>query len=174
MQDLTVSLVQTNQFWEDKTKNLEHFEDLLNKHLHCSTDVIVFPEMFHTGFSMQTALLAEEMGNSLGIQWLTKVAQDRDALCMASLIIHESGNFFNRMVAVFPNGDLAYYDKIHLFTLANEDQYFSPGQKRTVIEFKGWSVLMQVCYDLRFPENARNSVLSVGDFEFDAIVYIAN
>jgi predicted amidohydrolase len=174
MQDLTVSLVQTHQFWEDKAKNLAHFEDLLNKHLHCPTDVIVFPEMFHTGFSMNTELLAEEMKNSVGIQWLSKVAKERDALCLASLIVKDSGGYFNRMVAVFPNGDLEYYDKIHLFTLANEDKNFSAGQKRKIVTYRGWRILLQVCYDLRFPENARNSFLADGTFEFDTIVYVAN
>jgi len=174
MQDLTVSLVQTQQFWEDKSKNLAHFEQLLNEQLQTPTDVIVFPEMFHTGFTMQVESLAEEMHTSMGIAWLKKIAKEKDALCLASLIIRDSGAYFNRMVAVFPDGELAHYDKIHLFTLAKEDQHFSPGTKRNIIQYKGWKMLLQICYDLRFPENARNSVLSDGTFEFDAIIYVAN
>lgn len=174
MQNINVTLVQTKQYWEDKQKNLEHFEALLKEQLQKKTDIIVFPEMFHTGFTMNAAALAEKMEDSFGINWLKKTAKFTNALCIASLIIEEKGQFFNRMVAVRPNGEIEYYDKVHLFTLAKEDQHFSPGTKRTIVEFRGWKILLQVCYDLRFPENARNSVSSSGNFEFDAIVYVAN
>jgi predicted amidohydrolase len=123
---------------------------------------------------MNTELLAEEIDNSQGIQWLAKVAKERRALCLASLIIKDSNHFFNRMVAIFPDGKLEFYDKIHLFTYAKEDEHFSAGQQRKIIEYKGWKILLQICYDLRFPENARNSVLHDGSFEFDAIIYVAN
>ena len=174
MQNLTVSLVQTRQFWEDKLKNLAHFEQLLQAQLNAPTDIIIFPEMFHTGFSMNVETLAEEMDDSVGMDWLKKVAKERNALCLASLIVKESNQYFNRMVAVFPEGNLVHYDKIHLFTLAKEDEHFSAGENRTILSFRGWRILLQVCYDLRFPENARNSVLTDGSFEFDAIIYVAN
>ena len=174
MQNINITLVQTKQFWEDKIKNLEHFAWLLEKQLSHQTDIIVFPEMFHTGFTMNAALLAEKMEDSLGIDWLRKTAKFKNALCIASLIIEENGQFYNRMVAVHPNGKIEHYDKVHLFTLAKEDEHFSSGNKRTIVEFRGWKILLQVCYDLRFPENARNSVSSFGNFEFDAIIYVAN
>jgi predicted amidohydrolase len=174
MQNLKVSIVQTQQFWEDKEKNLKHFEKLLEEQLLEETDVIVFPEMFHTGFSMNVTSLAETIENSDGISWLQQIALSRDALCLASLIIEENNQYFNRMVAVHPDGKVLHYDKIHLFSLAHEDQYYSPGKKRTIVHFKDWKILLQICYDLRFPENARNSIIPSGEFEFDVIIYVAN
>jgi predicted amidohydrolase len=174
MRDLKITLVQTNQFWEDKKSNLKHFDALLEKNLTEETDLIVFPEMFHTGFTMNVEVLAEEMTNSVGIDWLKHMAVSRNALCVASLIIKESGCYFNRMVAIFPNGSLEHYDKIHLFTLAGEDKHFSPGEARKTIEFRGWKIHLQVCYDLRFPENARNSFSNEAGFEYDLLLYVAN
>ncbi len=174
MQNLKVTLVQTEQFWEDKSKNLEHFERLLSEQLHESTDVLIFPEMFHTGFTMNAAPLAEKMDNSLGIGWLRETAKKYNALCLASLIIVENGAFYNRMVAVDDNGVLDYYDKVHLFTLAQEDNYYKEGQNRKIISYKNWKILLQVCYDLRFPESARNAISDNGDFDYDLLVYVAN
>lgn len=174
MQDLTVSVVQSKQIWEDKQANFEHFQNLIDQQLQDSTDVIVFPEMFHTGFSMNVKLLAEEMSNSLGVKWLKRLAASRNSLCLASLIVVENGRYFNRMVAVFPDGNVEHYDKNHLFSLAKEDEHYSAGAKRTIVSFRDWKLLLQVCYDLRFPENSRNSVNESGEFAFDAIVYVAN
>lgn len=174
MSDLKVALVQTQQFWEDKKQNLNHFETLISNHLSESIDVLIFPEMFHTGFTMNAKNLAENMDDSLGLNWLKAKAKNLDCLCIASLIIEEDGQYFNRMVAVHPEGKVDYYDKIHLFSLAKEDEHYSPGTAKTIVEFRGWKLLLQVCYDLRFPENSRNSVKQNGEFDFDAIVYVAN
>lgn len=174
MSDLKVALVQTQQFWEDKTANLQHFNSLLASELSESVDVLIFPEMFHTGFTMNTAALAENMDNSIGLNWLKNKSKAYDCLCLASLIITENERYFNRMVAVHPNGKVDHYDKIHLFSLAKEDEHYAPGNEKTIVEFRGWKLLLQVCYDLRFPENSRNSVQQNGDFEFDAIIYVAN
>jgi predicted amidohydrolase len=174
MSDLKVAMVQTQQYWEDKKANLQHFDTLLTSELHESIDVLIFPEMFHTGFTMNAKNLAENMEDSLGLIWLKTKAKKHDCLCIASLIIEEQGKYFNRMVAVHPEGKIDYYDKIHLFSLAKEDEHYSPGTARTKVEFRGWKLLLQVCYDLRFPENSRNSVQKDGSFEFDAIIYVAN
>lgn len=174
MSDLKVALVQTQQFWEDKSANLQHFDSLLTAHLSESIDVLIFPEMFHTGFTMSAEVLAESMEDSMGLNWLKTKANSYDCLCVASLIIKENQHYFNRMVAVHPDGNVDHYDKIHLFSLAKEDEYYAPGDKKTVVVFRGWKLLMQVCYDLRFPENSRNIVSADGTFAYDAIIYVAN
>jgi omega-amidase len=174
MSDLKVALVQTQQFWEDKTANLAHFDVLLSSELKESIDVLVFPEMFHTGFTMNAKILAENMEDSLGLNWLKTKAKKLDCLCVASLIITENGQFYNRMVAIHPDGKTDFYDKIHLFSLAQEDEYYTPGSTKTVVNFRGWRLLLQVCYDLRFPENSRNAVQKNGEFNFDAVIYVAN
>jgi predicted amidohydrolase len=174
MSDLKVALVQTQQIWENKNANLQHFDALLTSELSESIDVLIFPEMFHTGFTMNAKNLAENMEDSIGLNWLKAKAKNHDCLCIASLIIEEHGQYFNRMVAVHPEGKIDYYDKIHLFSLAKEDEHYSPGTVKTIVEFRGWKLLLQVCYDLRFPENSRNSVKQNGEFAFDAIIYVAN
>jgi len=174
MSDLKVATVQTQQFWEDKEVNLLHFDALLSSELSETVDVLIFPEMFHTGFTMNAEALAESMEDSLGINWLKTKANSYDCLCVASLIIKENEHYFNRMVAVHPDGKVDYYDKIHLFSLAKEDAHYSPGNKKIIVEFRGWKLLLQVCYDLRFPENSRNAVQEDDSFEFDAIIYVAN
>jgi len=174
MSDLKVALVQTSQFWEDKNRNLLHFDQLLENQLNEKVDMLVFPEMFHTGFTMNAANLAETMTDSIAIDWLKEKAKHFECLTVASLIIKENGKFFNRMLAVQPSGSIQYYDKRHLFTLANEDKYYAAGNMNTIVEFRGWRILLQVCYDLRFPENSRNSVSLSGEFDFDLICYVAN
>lgn len=172
MQNLNVVIVQTEQFWEDKERNLAHFEKHLNT-LTGNPDIIVLPEMFHTGFSMKSESLAETMSGT-GIQWLKKQAEIYQAAFVASLIIKESENYYNRMVFIEPSGKLSYYDKRKLFGLANEDQHYSAGLKNNITSFHGWNILLQVCYDLRFPELARNQLNEMGQSIYDAVIYVAN
>lgn len=172
MQDLKVTVVQANQLWEDKAGNLAHFEELL-KQVPTDADIIVLPEMFHTGFSMRSAELAEDMSGH-GINWLKMQAKHHQAALVASIIIKEGGNFYNRMVFVAPDGSINYYDKRKLFGLANEDQHYTAGKENTIVTYKGWKLLLQVCYDLRFPEIARNELAHDGTPCYDAIVYVAN
>jgi omega-amidase len=174
MSDLKVALVQTQQYWEDKNANFVHFDALLEAEIHEAIDVLIFPEMFHTGFTMNAKELAESMDNSPGLDWLSSKSKKYNCLCVASLIINENGQYFNRMVAVHPDGKIDYYDKINLFSLAKEDEYYTAGKTKTIVQFRGWKLLLQVCYDLRFPENARNSVQNEENFEYDAIIYVAN
>jgi predicted amidohydrolase len=171
MQDIRVTLVQTNQIWEDKEANLKHFESHLDQ-IDQPTDLIVLPEMFHTGFTMNAKPLAEKM-DGRGITWLKSQAKKKDAALVASLIIEEDNAFFNRMVFVTPDGAIDWYDKRKLFGLAKEDKYYSRGKKNLVVQYKGWKILLQVCYDLRFPENARNRVVK-DNYDYDAIIYVAN
>lgn len=174
MSDLKVALVQTQQFWEDKNANFAHFDALLEAQVREAIDVLIFPEMFHTGFTMNNKELAETMDNSAGLDWLSAKSKKFNCLCVASLVIKENGQYFNRMVAVHPDSSIDHYDKIHLFSLAKEEEYYTAGKSRTIVQFRGWNILLQVCYDLRFPENSRNAVQKDDSFEFDAIIYVAN
>lgn len=171
MQNLKVSLVQTEQYWEDKSKNLQHLTELLAEVE--TTDLIILPEMFNTGFSMNVDKLSENIEGE-SIQWLKALSKQKNAAVMASLIIVAQDKFYNRLVFIYPdNEEIAYYDKRQRFTLAKEDQYFSAGTSKTILSYKGWKINLQVCYDLRFPEIARNSVQE-GTFDYDLLIYVAN
>jgi predicted amidohydrolase len=174
MQDLNVLIVQVNQAWEDKITNLNHFEILLNEVETNQVDLIVLPEMFHTGFTMSSEALAEEMKDSQGIDWLKSLAKDKNTGIYTSLIIKENNSFFNRGIFVYPNGEIKTYDKRKLFALAEENLFFSPGKKTTIVDFKGWKIQLQICYDLRFPEISRNQIDGQENPTFDILIYVAN
>ncbi|MGM0478523.1 MAG: amidohydrolase [Bacteroidota bacterium] len=171
MQDLKVTLIQAKQEWEDKEVNLDHFTKMLNE-IENPTDLIILPEMFQTSFTMNAKAMGETMEGS-SLTWLKQKSREKEAAIMASLIIEADGNYYNRMVFVTPDLQVQYYDKRKLFTLAKEDEHYSSGTENTIVEYKGWKILLQVCYDLRFPEVARNKVKD-GEFDYDAIVYVAN
>lgn len=166
MQKLTVTLVQTELAWEDAYSNLQHFDSLLNKQA-LNTDILFLPEMFSTGFSMNPQQLAEKMDGE-AVNWMRQKAKLLDAVVCGSLIIEESGKYFNRLVWMRPDGSLETYDKRHLFTLAGEDKHYDRGEKRLVTSWKGWKICPLVCYDLRFPIWSRNTE------NFDLLVYVAN
>jgi len=168
---LKVSLVQCSQGEEDKAFNLAHFDDLLEK-VQTPTDLIVFPEMFQTGFGMNTEKLAETMKGK-SVQWLCEKARKYNAAVVASLMIVEADKWFNRMVFVYPNGAIKQYDKQKLFTFSKEDLHFQPGKEKVIVEYKGWKILLQVCYDLRFPEIQRNKVEN-GEYDYDVLLNVAN
>lgn len=172
MQDLNVVIVQSQQFWEDKESNLRHFEQHLTTVKPGSANLILLPEMFNTGFSMHTGKLAEKMDGP-SIKWLINQAQLLDSRIGATLIIEEEGKFYNRFVVASGAGIEAYYDKRHLFRMANENEHFSPGERRVVYSLKGWNILLQVCYDLRFPVFSRNRTID-GNKEYDVVIYLAN
>lgn len=171
MQDLKVALVQTNQFWEDKQGNLAHFEKHLSS-LKEPVDLIVLPEMFHTGFSMNADALAEDM-DGMGVQWLIQQASTYNTHIIASLIIKTEKGIFNRMVVVNASGVVATYDKQKLFGLAKEDNHYTAGTDTTIVMLKGWKLLLQICYDLRFPEQCRNGLVNDVPM-YDILLYVAN
>ena len=154
MQDLKVTLVQADQFWEDKQANLDNYDKLLANVK--DTDLIVLPEMFSTGFSMRPSELYESMHGTT-VKWMLALALQKDAAVMGSLIIKEQGHFYNRLLFVEPSGKISTYDKRHRFTLAGEDQVYSAGTSQQIVEYKGWRICPLVCYDLRFPVWARNT-----------------
>jgi omega-amidase len=174
MQDLKLAIVQANQFWEDKNANLEHFENLLEPVHKDQIDLIILPEMFHTGFSMSSKILAEEMESSIGLNWLSNLALNKNAAVYTSIILKEKDSYFNRGVFIYPDGKITTYDKRKLFTLANEDQNYTAGNKNVVVDFKGWKIQLQICYDLRFPEISRNHIENHGDPLYDILIYVAN
>lgn len=171
MQDLKVSLVQTNQIWENKQENLAKYEQLLEL---IDSDLIVLPEMFHTGFSLNAKALSEEYDDSPGINWLKQMAEKKSAAFYTSLIIKEDNKFFNRGVFVYPDRTVIDYDKRKSFTLAGENELFQAGTKETIVSYNGWNIQLQICYDLRFPELVRNRIGNDNKPVYDIIIYVAN
>ncbi len=165
--DLTLSLIQADLFWEDPKANRQQFETVITE-LQESADVIILPEMFATGFSMQPQKLAESMQGET-VQWMAQMAGQARAVVVGSVIIHEKDAYFNRLIWMRPNGSFEYYDKRHLFRMAGEHEVYAAGNQRQIVEIKGWKVLPLICYDLRFPVWARNR-----NKEYDLLLYIAN
>lgn len=165
MTNLTISLVQYDITWEDKYVNRRKIENLIQQIE--STDMIVLPEMFSTGFSMNVESMAEPMDGQT-VVWLKKIAKEKDVVICGSIIIQENNQYFNRLLFVEPDGKINSYDKRHLFTMGNEQKYYTPGEKQLIVEFKGFRILPLVCYDLRFPVWSRNRG------NFDLMIYVAN
>lgn len=168
---LRVALVQTNLYWKDKTANMAMLEEKIMG-FEREVDLIVLPEMFSTGFTMD----AEEVGEPMNLytcKWMKLIAKQKKAILTGSVIIKENGKYFNRLLWVEPNGEISWYDKRHLFRMANEDAHFSMGKERKVFECKGWRVLPQICYDLRFPVWSRNRAEG-GEMEYDLQLYVAS
>lgn len=166
MRDLRVTLVQSMLQWEDAAANRAMFAAKLAT-LKGSTDLVVLPEMFTTGFSMRSAELAEPM-DGLTVAWMSDRAHSLDAALYGSVIIAENGSYFNRGIFVEPSGKVTAYDKRHLFRFAHENEHYAPGQQRVVVDWRGWRILLQVCFDLRFPVFSRNRD------DYDAVLYVAN
>lgn len=168
MQNLNIALVQPEITWEAPEANLGHLEGLLAA---VHADVVVLPEMFTTGFSMAPERLAHH-GPAAQV-WLRSQAQTLNALLLGSVITEESGKYFNRLFASFPDGRQLSYDKRHLFRMAQEHHHYAAGSERLVVEHKGWRICPLVCYDLRFPVFSRNS--RTGEhLAYDLLVYLAN
>jgi omega-amidase len=174
MQPLTITLIQTNLHWEDKTANLQMLAEKINS-ISVPTEVVVLPEMFSTGFSMQPQKLAETMDGET-ITWMKKMASTKNIILTGSVIIEEENKYYNRLIWMLPNGQYGYYNKRHLFAFANEHQHYAAGNKRLIAQVKGWKINLQVCYDLRFPVWARQTPNTNGGEaeEFDIILYVAN
>ncbi len=168
MSSLTVSIIQTNLHWENKKANLDMLAQKIES-IREKTEVVILPEMFSTGFSMQPELLAEKMDGET-IEWMKKMASSKKIILTGSVIIEDDGKYFNRLIWMQPNGEYGVYDKRHLFAYADEHHHYSAGNKRLIAQVKGWKVNLQVCYDLRFPIWARQQ----SAVEYDVLVYVAN
>lgn len=171
MSSLSITLVQSDIVWENASANLKNFDRQLENQN--TGDIIILPEMFNTGFSMNAEKLAPEAKATL--EWMKEKAHEKGALVMGSMIVKEKDNYFNRMYWVFPDGSFGYYDKVHPFRMMEEDKYFAAGKSRKVFEWKGWKILPLICYDLRFPKLSLNRYDggAVG-FDYDLLVYVGN
>jgi omega-amidase len=170
MPTLSFTLIQTRLFWEDRDANLAMLEKKIRE-IRERTEIVVLPEMFSTGFSMNPTKLAERMDGAT-VQWMKKIAAAKKIVLTGSVIIEEDGNYYNRLLWVLPDGNLGYYDKRHRFAFAGENAEYTPGNKRLIAQVKGWKINLQVCYDLRFPVWARQH--SNESPEYDVLLYVAN
>ncbi len=166
MDQLRITTLQCSLQWENPVANRISLEQKIIA-LAGKTDLIVLPEMFTTGFSMNPVSLAERMDGPT-MAWLAQLSQQVDAVITGSLIIEEEGQYFNRMIWMRPDGEKSFYDKRHLFTLAKEHEHYTPGKKQVVVEWKAWKIALQICYDLRFPVWSRNTT------GYDLLIYVAN
>ena len=166
MSSLRISMVQTSLYWENPKSNLEMLSAKLAS-IERVTDLIVLPEMFNTGFSMKPEQLAEPM-NGPSMNWLKLKAKEFDCVVTGSLIIQENQNYYNRLIWMRPDGSFDHYDKRHLFSLAGEENHYTAGSNRLVVELKGFRIMPLICYDLRFPVWSRN------DLGYDLAIYVAN
>lgn len=166
MSDLRVTTIQNILHWEDEQANLKMFEQQLSG-LQGTTDLVVLPEMFNSGFSMQPKSVAQSMQGS-SVQWMRDQAKALGCAICGSLAINEQGQFVNRFLFVHPDGQIEQYDKRHCFRMAGEHLVYSAGEQRVVINYLGWRILPQVCYDLRFPVFSRNRD------DYDLAIYVAN
>ncbi|MBW2937071.1 amidohydrolase [Aureisphaera sp. CAU 1614] len=166
MNDLKVTLIQSYLHWENPEANRAMFSEKIDT-ISEQTDLIVLPEMFTTGFTMNASTLAEAMQGPT-LQWMIKQSIKVDAAIAGSVIIKEDNQFFNRLLFVYKNEILQYYDKRHTFTLAGENEVFTAGNTKLIIDYKNWRICPLVCYDLRFPVWARNTE------DYDVLLYVAN
>jgi predicted amidohydrolase len=168
MEDLRISILQAPLQWERKKENLHYFEKKIAS-LASTTDAIVLPEMFSTGFSMNSALLAEKMDGPT-LDWMRNLAAHTHCVIAGSLIIEDNKKFYNRFVWMPPNGKESYYNKRHLFRMAGENQHYKEGSEKTIVEYMGWKFCLQICYDLRFPVWSRRTIQD----DYDVLLYVAN
>lgn len=175
MNNLTVSILQLDLAWENPTENLKAIERQLYKL--SSSDIVVLPEMFSTGFSMDSSRLAEQMDGET-INRIKKLANQSDTAIIGSFICGDADFYYNRLVFIQPDGNIQCYDKRHLFRMAGEDNHFTAGGKRIIVNYKGWNILPLVCYDLRFPVWSRNTYdtdrRTFAKPDYDVLIYIAN
>ncbi|WP_163325160.1 amidohydrolase [Draconibacterium mangrovi] len=165
MENLKITVIQPDIIWEDPQTNLKKYSgwfDKINE-----TDVIILPEMFTTGFSMQPKKLKEPMDGP-SARWMQQVAADKNAAVVGSLIIEDDRKFYNRAFWVFPDGKFETYDKRHLYSMGQEHLHYTPGKDKLIVEYKGWKFCPQICYDLRFPVFTRNLE------DYDVVFFMAN
>ncbi|HZE82699.1 MAG TPA: amidohydrolase [Puia sp.] len=172
MSTLTITTIQAALAWEDKESNLRRFGEKIAG-IPEGTELIILPEMFSTGFSMNPHALAENMDGPT-VAWMKRTAAQKRVILTGSIIIEENGQYFNRLIWMLPNGQYGWYDKRHRFAYAGEHEKFSAGNKRLIASVKGWRINLLVCYDLRFPVWSRQQNALGETPEYDLLVYVAN
>jgi predicted amidohydrolase len=163
---MKIALIQTELIWENPKENREILQNKINS-ISQYVDMLVLPEMFTSGFTMHPEKVAETMQGET-ISWLKEIARSKNCAITGSLVISENRNFYNRLVFVYPTGEVKYYDKRHLFTLAGEDKVYTAGNEKLIVEYKGFKICLLICYDLRFPVFSRNTE------HYDILLYVAN
>lgn len=161
--NLKISGLNFDICWKDKERNFHNIEQRFQD---ISADLLVLPEMFSTGFYMNAAEIADR--NEETLKWMKSFAAKRNSAVCGSASVFDNGSFVNRFYFVKPDGSYQFYDKRHLFTYSGEDHSYSKGKERVIVDYKGWRILLQVCYDLRFPVFSRNND------DYDAVIYVAN
>lgn len=174
MSELRTTLVQCDLRWEDPATNCQRLAEQLGDIGEAETDLIVLPEMFATGFTMNSREMAQSMEESEALAWMREQAQRRGCVMTGSLAIKDHASYFNRLIWAWPTGDIAHYDKRHLFRMAGEHERYGMGRDRVVVEYKGIRLLLTVCYDLRFPVWLRQQPGERDGFEYDALLCVAN
>lgn len=167
MENLHITLIQSQLHWHNISANLAMFEEKIWT-IDQPTDLIILPEMFTTGFTMEAAEFAEPM-NLTTFKWMKQMSAQTKAVIVGSYIVVEEGNYYNRLLWMEPDGQFDHYDKRHLFRMAEEHKTFSPGAHKIIKTWKGWNIFPLICYDLRFPVWSRNVNL-----EYDLSIFIAN
>jgi len=163
---MKTALIQSSLVWENGRANRDYFIQKINS-IDEDVDLIVLPEMFASGFTMQPSNVAETMDGEM-VSHIKALAKAKNAAITGSLVIKENGNFYNRLIFVHPSGEIQTYDKRHLFSLAGEEKIYTAGNQRLIVEYKGWKICPLICYDLRFPVFSRN------DADYDLLIYVAN
>ena len=164
--ELHIVGIQANLVWENPKENLTYFEEKI-KDLSKETDLVVLPEMFTTGFTMHPENVAETMdGNT--VSWMKRMASKRQIAITGTLVIEDDKKYYNRLVFVHPSGEIETYNKRHSFTLTGEDKVYTSGNKKLIVDYKGWRICPLICYDLRFPAWSRNTE------NYDLLIYMAN
>ncbi len=163
---LKIASLQVDIIWENPQKNIEKYTTIINS-IAEDVDLVVLPEMFSTGFSMNPSTCAETM-NGESVTWLQEMACKKQIAIMGTLAIKESGTFYNRLVFVHPNGEIETNNKRHLFSYGGEDKVYTQGNEQIIINHKGWKICPMICYDLRFPVWTRNTN------DYDILIFMAN
>lgn len=175
MQDLRITIIQSSLHWENIDTNLAMFSDKITA-IKDPTDLIVLPEMFSTGFTMNNKTVAETMKGK-AVSWMKITAKEKNCVIAGSLIIEDKKKYYNRFVWMRPNGKYETYDKHHLFRYANEQSHYKDGKKKLVVNLKGWKIAPFICYDLRFPVWIRNKtavIKSKLNSAYDVLLFVAN
>jgi predicted amidohydrolase len=165
-QNLKIAAIQTDLVWENSAANLLQLGEKLAS-IHKPVDIILLPEMFATGFTMQPQKYAAKMDGA-EVRWMQQWAKEKNAVLCGSLAVEENGLYYNRLFWVQPLGEISTYDKRHLFSLSNEQEQYTAGEERLIVDYKGWKICPLICYDLRFPVWSRNTE------EYDLLLYVAN
>ncbi|TXG36827.1 amidohydrolase [Seonamhaeicola maritimus] len=165
-EQLKVALIQSDLVWENPVQNRDNFSVKIDA-ISEKVDLVVLPEMFTTGFTMNAEKVAETMQGDT-VEWMKQMASKHKTALVGSIVISENKKYYNRLLFVEVSGDISIYDKKHTFTLAGEEKTYASGDERVIVNYKGWKICTLICYDLRFPVWARNTE------DYDVLLYVAN